>query len=488
MTRQTTTPDFETQPHLVIAAFKLLATDPTFLTVFRPILNGEHWPEPEAAWLLDEIVEHSDTYHAPPGLNGLQMRLDATAGMPDDRKKVIGLLLKRMDEVAPTPTEADYIRDNFELVIRHRAILAAVKTSFALLTEGREEDVYDIIEQTNLVRLVDDDWMIVNEAIKHYAEMFAADVLEGVTTPTGLRGLDSKIGGGIRPKELGVWLGSTGTGKSMALVQMGVEAMRHGKTVLHVTFENTREETIARYVHHLLNIDSQDMVNMREDDPVYLAALTAFVDEDNSKCYVKEMVGEDTSTNEIAVVLTRLQELGSPVDMLIVDYADMMRPTRLTEADWANQGRVYQNLRSLAQRYNIAIWTASQGNREGSKARRVGLHHMANSFNKGFPADIILSITRANTDGKEILDDDDDDAEEADDERIVTLLKIRRSGKDNWWLRVHAQFAQARFVQLSSSDDDKSDDDDGPDVPDIEQSQRKRHELMKNAARKGRAS
>ena len=66
--------------------------------------------------------------------------------------------------------------------------------------------------------------------------------------PTGLRGLDAVLGGGLRRGELVALAGSAGTGKSSLAIQVAIEAARAGALAVYATVEMPREEVVARAV------------------------------------------------------------------------------------------------------------------------------------------------------------------------------------------------------------------------------------------------
>ena len=78
------------------------------------------------------------------------------------------------------------------------------------------------------------------------------------TCPTGLPQIDAPeiLNGGLGRGELGVVVAPTGVGKSHFLVQIGAEALRVGKNVVHYTFELTETSVGLRYDSNLCSIPS----------------------------------------------------------------------------------------------------------------------------------------------------------------------------------------------------------------------------------------
>ena len=80
--------------------------------------------------------------------------------------------------------------------------------------------------------------------------------------------------------------------------------------------------------------------------------------------------------------------------MILLDYADLLRPVRSTGEKRHELEETYEGLRGLAQTYQIPIWTASQTNRGGLNAEVITMEAISEAFNKCFVADFIFSLSR----------------------------------------------------------------------------------------------
>jgi len=80
--------------------------------------------------------------------------------------------------------------------------------------------------------------------------------------------------------------------------------------------------------------------------------------------------------------------------MVIVDYADLLRPTRTSKEKRYDLENTYEELRAIAQIYKCPVWTASQTNRSGLNAEVITMEAISEAFNKCFVADFICSLSR----------------------------------------------------------------------------------------------
>jgi len=87
--------------------------------------------------------------------------------------------------------------------------------------------------------------------------------------------------------------------------------------------------------------------------------------------------------------------LGMEVDMVIVDYADIMSDTTKHVREVRHQlGNIYEDLRGLAGQLQVPIWTASQANRSSLEEDIIEAQKVAESYQKVMTADFVFSMSR----------------------------------------------------------------------------------------------
>ena len=83
--------------------------------------------------------------------------------------------------------------------------------------------------------------------------------------------------------------------------------------------------------------------------------------------------------------------------VILIDYADIMRSTRQYDSLRHELKLIYEELRNLAGELSVPVWTASQSNKEGSEKEVVGLTNMGESYAKAQVADVVLTLSRKET-------------------------------------------------------------------------------------------
>ena len=80
--------------------------------------------------------------------------------------------------------------------------------------------------------------------------------------------------------------------------------------------------------------------------------------------------------------------------MILVDYADLLKPGGNYKEKRMELESIYESLRAIAQEFKCPVWTASQTNRSGLNAEVVTMESISEAFSKCFVADFIFSISR----------------------------------------------------------------------------------------------
>jgi len=277
---------------------------------------------------------------------------------------------------------AQYIKDNALDFCRKQVLKGAMMKSVKLIKTSSFDEIQKVIQDA-LKLGTDNDFG--HDYLKDFEKRFLIKSRDPITT--GQHRIDDLCKGGLGKRELGVVIAPTGAGKSMALVSLGAAAVKGGKTVVHYTLELADTVVGSRYDSAISGIPLGDlMVNKQK-------VLDRVKDVDGA-LIIKEYPTKSASTETIKNHIERLRKLGIEPDMIIVDYADLLRPVKETSEKRHDLENIYEELLGIAQIYDCPMWTASQTNRSGLNAEVITMEAISEAFNKCFVADFIFSLSR----------------------------------------------------------------------------------------------
>lgn len=279
-----------------------------------------------------------------------------------------------------------YVKERALEFCKKQGLQLALEKSVELIASENYEKVSAIIKQALAAGEVATTGLDLSVDIDaRYSETYRS------TIPTGLKELDQKkiLNGGIGGGELGVVIAPTGVGKTHWLVAMGANALRMGKNVLHYSFELRERIVGIRYDSNLLNISSSDISDFIPEVKQHYKEHSEY-----GKLFIKEYPTSTVTCHQIRNHIDRLAITGYRPDMIIIDYAGIMRSSEKYELPRFEIKRVFEELRALALELNIPIWTASQSNKEGANADYVDLTNMAEAYAQAHICDFVIGISR----------------------------------------------------------------------------------------------
>jgi len=278
--------------------------------------------------------------------------------------------------------DTDYIKDIAVDFCKKQVLKEAILKSVPLLKKSSFEEVQKLINDAMKLGTNNDCGYYY---IKDFEARFEIKARNPVTT--GWKTIDDLCKGGLGKGELGVVIAPTGAGKSMALVHLGAQAIKEDKTVIHYTLELSDTIVASRYDSCITGIPLRDLFNRKDDIYEEIKDL-------NGQLIVKEYPTKSAGVETLRNHLEKLRQRDILPDMLIVDYADLLRAKGKNDEKRHQLESIYEELRSLAQEFKCPLWTASQTNRSGLNAEVITMEAISEAFNKCFVADFIFSISR----------------------------------------------------------------------------------------------
>ena len=204
---------------------------------------------------------------------------------------------------------------------------------------------------------------------------------------TGWKHVDELTKGGLGRGELGVVIAPTGAGKSMVLVHLGTQAIKDGKNVVHYTLELSDTMIALRYDSCVTEVPLKDLFVFKEH-------IYENVQDLDGGLIIKEYPTKSASTKTLENHLERLRQRNFKVDLILVDYGDLLKPSVIRKEKRIELESIYEELRAIAQKNDCPVWTASQTNRSGLNAEVITMESISEAFNKCFVADFIFSVSR----------------------------------------------------------------------------------------------
>jgi len=223
-------------------------------------------------------------------------------------------------------------------------------------------------------------------------------VADGIAT--GLE-VDQHIkAGGPRPKMIAGLVAPPNVGKTTGLCHIAKQAvMLAQKCVLFVTLEESDDTIQDRLDSAFTGISIntvEEPSNARKIRKFWRRMGVRFPGE---RIVVKEFPQGITTVLQIELYIKSLERKGFYPDVVVVDYAGLLKASDVSESRnrkndsrYEEIGTIVTELRSMAQRLKILVWTAFQGNRESMGKKVLTMKDLAESFKPAMTCDLLLAI------------------------------------------------------------------------------------------------
>lgn len=398
----------------------LIVFDKKYATLARQALTVQHFESALFREVAGIAIDYLDKYgepvadHLPDHLEGpLKDKEDSRRQKSYER--VVTDLFAARDTI-----NGEYVITQLHKFVRQQTIKSTVRTIVECMEDGRIEDAEVAMQKglnSNVVSFepgVD---------LSNPAEALA--FLDHVEKPylMGVSALD-RYGIGPAPKTVFLLAGPLGKGKSWGLGHIGKYGLLQRKRVCHITLEMSEHKTVGRYMQSLFSV-------AKRQGPVRVPRLTKDFDGSIKTVDFDELNLPTLEDANIRSVLSdrikrrlvrkhiRIKKFPSGVltmpmlrayldglerfegfvpEILIIDYAELMY---LDPKDLRGSiGRLFVELRGLADERNLALATAAQVNREGINRQTSDETNMAEDISKAFTADIIVTYNQTDLEKK----------------------------------------------------------------------------------------
>ena len=276
----------------------------------------------------------------------------------------------------------DYIKEQAIDFCKKQVLKEAMIKSVKLLKSSSYDEIQKIINDALKLGVENN---FGHDYLKDFEQRFVLKPRHPVST--GWDRVDDLCKGGLGRRELGVVIAPTGAGKSMVLCHLGSTAIKEGKTVVHYTLELADTVVGQRYDSCISGVPLGDLLRNKEK-------VFDVVQDLEGELIIKEYPTKSASTSTLKSHLEKLRKRSIEPDMIIVDYADLLKPVKSSSEKRHELENIYEELRAIAQVYNCPVWTASQTNRSGLNAEVITMESISEAFNKCFVADFIFSLSR----------------------------------------------------------------------------------------------
>jgi replicative DNA helicase len=387
---------------------KSIIEDKKFGDAIVEVLESKYFDNNSFKFIMENIKELHQAYKKIPNYDTLAQKLISEGGNKEANRPHVDTLegIKNLEK------NNEFVKDKALNFCKQQNLKKELKVIQNIIDNGEFESYSKIEEKIQKALQVG----IINDTMVDVFHNIDDALEKDYRLPirTGVVEIDNVLKGGLGRGELGVVLAPTGTGKTTLLTKFANTAYNDGFNVLQIFFEDNEGQIKRKHYTIWSGIAPDEQPEFKEQ------VLTAVREQQERSTGSLKLLKLPSDNVTISVIKSKVRKMiaeGFKPDLILIDYVDCISPERsINGEEWKGEGSIMRSLEAMTSEFDIAIWTATQGNRESISSEVVTGDQMGGSIKKAQIAHVILSI------GKSL---------EQKEHNLATLTLIKsRIGKD----------------------------------------------------------
>lgn len=282
----------------------------------------------------------------------------------------------------------EWLIDEFEQFIRHKALERAIIASADLLDKHDYGSVESLIKEAVQIGLARD--MGIDYYEDPRGRLLGLKNNNGQLA-TGWETLDRMLYGGFNRGELEIFCAQAGGGKSIFLANLSLNFSLAGLNVVYITMELSEPLVGMRIDSMITGIGTRDVYKQLDD----IEMKVKMIGKKSGSLQIKYIPSGKTA-NDIRSYLKEYEvKTGLRADVVIIDYMDLMMPIGKkisAENLFIKDKYVAEEVRNLAVEKRVVAIVASQLNRTSVEEVEFDHSHISGGISKIQTADNVFGI------------------------------------------------------------------------------------------------
>lgn len=409
----------------------LLIVNGDFLAKYGAMIDPHYFADPIHQQLCDIVSKYFTEFNASPTFEVLIEEIERES----DEDKRAGLAESLEEILNADISDSGYYEARIVEFCKKQAMLAALKDAAGKLKEGELESVAPTIEKALQVGELLDEKALGFEYWKDFSREDIQKIVPKIPTlmgESGSGGIDDLLGGGLERSNFGIVMMPTGRGKTVFLINLAGNAALAGYNVVFISLE-LQERTLAKRFNVFFSGIPNEQLREKTGEDLKKAVIGPYQKMKKGNLLIKTFpMRSATVRNVESFIKGFTSKKGWKPDLVLVDYLEILKPPYKNKEKHEQESDISEELKGLAMRFDVALWTASQVNRTGAMRQVIRNEDSSGSYAKIFPADVVFTAAPRQ--------------DEETDERMVELFNSKnRQGRDQITLNFELDLDRMRY-------------------------------------------
>jgi len=365
---------------------KVLIEDKKFTSTILDVIESKYFDSPYFKYIIENIKELYTLYNIIPSYDTLKEKVMAE----NSKNTTLKVHLDTLEDIRKFEVpDVQWVKNTTLLFCKQQVLKRELKVVQKIIDQGHFTEypkIEKIIQDALQVGIDSND---VRDAFENIESVLEKD--SRIPIPTGVNGIDRVLKGGLGIGELGVVLAPTGVGKTTILTKFANSAFNSGFKVLHIFFEDNMNNVLKKHYTIWTGISPDDQVTRKDE------VITIVKQKKNESKGVLKLIKLPSDSLTVSGLKSKLRKLateGFIPDLLVIDYVDciVQENSNMLGEEWKSEGSIMRHLEAMTSEFEIALWTATQGNRDSISSEVVTTDQMGGSIKKAQIGHVVISV------------------------------------------------------------------------------------------------
>ena len=381
-------------PNLELTILQGLVNNEQFARKVLPYVKDAYFEASTSRTLFSLCSEHFVKYGGCPTREVLIIGTESLEGVSQEE---FGSLVETLPLLwEGSEQNYDFLVETTESWCKERAVYLALLEAISIHDGKDSEKTRDSIPSLLTEALgVSFDEHVGHDYLADYNDRYDFYHLKEEKIPFGLSYFDKITKGGLPNKTLNIGLAGTGVGKSLFMCNLASTVLLQGRNVLYITLEMAEEKIAERIDANLLDVQIQDIIDIPK--PMFEEKIKKLHKKTQGQLIIKEYPTASAHAGHFdALIKELLLKKDFVPDIIFIDYLNICTSQRYRAGSNVNSYTVIKSiaeeLRGLAVKYKLPIFSATQTTRGGFANSDVSITDTSESFGLPATADLMFAL------------------------------------------------------------------------------------------------
>jgi KaiC/GvpD/RAD55 family RecA-like ATPase len=374
--------------------------DKRFMTTISPIMDMRWFESSKSLGIIGKlIVKYFNAYDNLPSTKIVDAMISKYCEHHQDLQQ--SEILRELNEVSRLDIDLslDVVQSNLQRFIKEKLLYYTIHDNAVdIMEHGSVDKCIDKFEKIQKLTFEE-----TNLGMSYFKKEDQEKHWDYINNPvarisSGFDGLDRYTHGGFyrSGKMLGCIMGQAGLGKSLFLSNIAVNCLKQDMNVVVISLEMSEDVYATRFDAH---ISDSNINRLKENGSTVIERINNFYKQHpNANLFIKEYPPRSVKVSDIVIYLDNLVAAGNKIDIIIIDYLNLVLPNKSRDNMYQDIQNVAEKLRALSYIYEVPVITATQATTEGMNNENIGMEHVSESRGIAHTVDLLVGLYQMDED------------------------------------------------------------------------------------------